>query len=109
MDLNDNRHLLLVRHAEIEAVRRWLTPGTRVLEIGGGNGYQAGIIASWGCEVHSIDVSQALDHMKGYYPVGEYDGERIPFPQESFDTVFSSNVLEHVERLPDMLLEIGEY
>ena len=78
----------------------------RVLEIGGGNGYQASVIASWGCEVHSIDLPQTGAAKQRYYPVQDYDGEHIPFSHESFDIVFSSNVLEHVELLDSFLLEI---
>jgi SAM-dependent methyltransferase len=36
-----------------------------------------------------------------------YDGERIPFGDESFDCVFSSEVFEHVFNLPDVLDEIN--
>ena len=104
--LVDQSHLERLRKAEIEAVKRWLKPGMRVLEIGGGNGYQASIIASWGCEVHSIDLPNVRAAKQRYYPVQDYDGERIPFSHESFDIVFSSNVLEHIGPLSSILLEI---
>ena len=106
MGLVESRHLPLLRKAEIETVQRWFKPGMRVLEIGGGNGYQASVIALWGCEVDSIDLPQTEATKQHYYPVQDYDGEHIPFSHESFDIVFSSNVLEHVELLSSILLEI---
>ena len=36
-----------IRHADIEALRSCIGLGDRVLEIGGGNGYQGGLVAGW--------------------------------------------------------------
>ena len=36
-----------------------------------------------------------------------YDGKRIPFPDSSFDSIFSSEVFEHVFNLPDVLTELN--
>lgn len=36
-----------------------------------------------------------------------YDGKRIPFADSSFDSVFSSEVFEHVFNLPEVLREIN--
>lgn len=106
LSLVENAHLPLLRQKEIEAVRSWFKPGIHVLEIGGGNGYQASVIASWGCNVKSIDLPQA-GTAKRYFPVQDYDGQHLPFSDESFDLVFSSNVLEHIELLDSILLEIS--
>jgi 2-polyprenyl-3-methyl-5-hydroxy-6-metoxy-1,4-benzoquinol methylase len=105
VSLVESRHLSLLRKEEIETVRSWFKAGMRVLEIGGGNGYQASVIASWGCEVNSIDLPRAGAEDR-YHRVQEYDGEHIPFTQGSFDMVFSSNVLEHIPHLPIMLEEM---
>src|SRR5712692_6234620 len=99
-------HVERLRKAEIGLVKDWFKPGMRVLEIGGGNGYQASFIASWGCEVHSIDLPQAQAERVHYYPVQEYDGKHLPYSNANFDLVFSSNVLEHIGPLGDMLQEI---
>lgn len=74
-------------------VRRWFPATGFVLELGGGNGYQARTIADWGYNIDSIDISCSAST---YFPVRSYDGKHIPFPEKKFDIVFSSNVLEHV-------------
>lgn len=97
-------HTEKMRRAEVEAVKPWFDPGDHVLELGGGNGYQAGIIASWGCDVVSIDVPDS-PHAETYYPVQSYDGVNIPYADESFDLVFSCAVLPFIKDLPPVLRE----
>jgi SAM-dependent methyltransferase len=95
-----------IRRAELELLRPHLHAGTRVLEVGGGLGVQARILASWGCEVESIDLAERNVGDRLVFPVTEYDGVNIPFRDDSFDAVFSSNVLEHVTDLPGLLSDI---
>ena len=95
-----------LRREEIDLVRHWFMPGMRVLELGGGNGFQAQILASWGCEVTSVDLP-AVTAAPFYYPVQAYDGRHIPFSDHSFDAVFSSNVLEHISHFEIILNEIA--
>jgi SAM-dependent methyltransferase len=92
-----------IRSAELESVKRWFPAGSRILEVGGGDGYQASIIAGWGHQVESIDIEPS----NTYFPVKQYDGEHIPFGASTFDVIFSSNVLEHLSRakLPVLLSE----
>ena len=94
--------LIRLRRAELECARPYFEHAARVLEIGGGSGYQASILKSWGCQVTSIDITRAANECS-YHPVCIYDGVRIPAGRDQFDIVFSSNVLEHVERLPELL------
>ena len=91
-------HLESIRLAEAEAVRPLFRPGRRVLEIGGANGYQAALLASWGLQVESIDLASRVKR-EMLFPVRDYDGGRIPFSDAEFDYVFSSNVLEHIRDL----------
>ena len=84
-----------MRIAELEQLKRWFPPQTRVLEIGGGTGTQAHIMSAWGCHVHSVDIQSCAERGL-YYPVMIYDGRNLPFKKAGFDLVFSSNVLDDV-------------
>jgi ubiquinone/menaquinone biosynthesis C-methylase UbiE len=95
-----------LRAEEFLRVRDNFCPGTRVLEIGGGTGYQASLIAALGSIVESIDVAHPSSDVETYYPVRLYDGRNIPYSNEQFDLVFSSNVLEHIRDLDAMLSEL---
>lgn len=100
-------HLEKLRRAEMESVREWFRPRLHVLEVGGGSGFQAQIISSWGCEVSAIDIAASDDKTRRYHPVYTFDGLSIPFADGTFERVYSSNVLEHVADLPSMLKEIS--
>lgn len=98
-------NLFDVRAEEFDVIRPFFKPGMHVLEIGGGTGYQANLIASLGVAVDSIDVASPQS-AKSYFPVRIYDGRTLPFADGSFDIVFSSNVLEHIPDLQKTLSEI---
>lgn len=100
-------HLSDIRAAEIERIVPHLAPGGRLLEVGAGTGQQAIVLQQRGFEVEAIDLAQSNYTDERVYPVIDYDGRTIPFPDASFDVVFSSNVLEHVPDLPRMHAEIG--
>ncbi len=94
-----------LRQAEFEVVEPYLPAGTRVLELGGGNGYQASLLAARGCDVVSLDVEVDESSPPRHFDVQPYDGVQIPFPDADFDVIFSSHVLEHVQQLPALLAE----
>lgn len=98
--------LIDIRTEEFNLIRRFFQPGMNVLEIGGGNGYQASLIARTGAVVESIDVAEPPAGVETYFPVRTYDGQILPYPDQSFDIVFSSNVLEHISELKSMLSEV---
>lgn len=79
--------------------------GFDLLEIGGGNGFQAQLLNKLSANVTSIDVCE-WQHGERLFPVTLYDGVNIPFSDSSFDMVFSSNVLEHVKDIDAILLEM---
>ena len=96
-----------IRRHEIAFVERHLPPGKRILEIGGGTGFQAKLLNEHGYDIASIDVPQSNYAEERVFPVLDYDGAVIPFPDDSFDVVFSSNVLEHVRDRRRLYAEIG--
>jgi SAM-dependent methyltransferase len=99
-------YLERVRLYEFDVVKKYFSKDARVLEIGGGSGFQARMIAVHGCQVESVDLADRPRLTEPFFPVRDYDGRSFPFPDASFDIVFSSNVLEHVPHLPEMLQEI---
>ena len=97
-------NLAFIRSQELEDLLRYLV-GRDVLEVGAGSGHQARALAERGFVVSAVDLPGSGDRLERVYPVLEYDGTRLPFPDRSFDLVFSSNVLEHVRELPALLAE----
>jgi len=93
--------LTRLRSAEIERVRSVLAEHRNILEIGGGNGWQAHVLSEWGHKVSSVDIEPSSI----YFPVMQYDGTHLPFASGHFDAIFSSHVLEHVENVRELLRE----
>jgi len=83
---------------QIEGILKTVVPaGARVLEIGAGAGWQARELAHHGYQVSAIDIPTSNHGKARIWPILDFDGRHIPFPDGSFDIVYSSNVLEHVE------------
>lgn len=98
-------HLRRLRRAEIDRLRKLLEPRRRILELGGSDGFQAAILSSWGHDVTSLDVASSARSATQFHPVMLYDGKSIPYGDCSFDVVFSSHVLEHIQALDRLLRE----
>jgi SAM-dependent methyltransferase len=96
-----------VRAAELEAILA-IAGGFKgkVLEIGGGTGSQAAALQRRGVDITSIEMAASNYRHARVFPLIEYDGIRIPFQDETFDTLFSSNVLEHVPHLDAFQIEM---
>ena len=93
-----------LRLNELEHIKAHISPSVNtVLEIGAGSGFQARHLSEVGLKVVSLDTHPAKEQ---HYPVIKYDGVSLPFDDSTFDMVFSSNTLEHVENLPELLREI---
>jgi len=99
-------HLNKLRSYEIEQIVSHLTPGVRVLEIGAGTGRQAAELVARGFKVTAIEIANSNYAAERMFDIVDYDGRTIPFPDKSFDIVFSSNVLEHVPDLSRLHSEI---
>src|SRR5690349_13281682 len=96
-----------MRSGEIAKVIPLFRPGARILEIGAGTGQQAAEIARHGFAVEAIEVGSSNYSGVRIFPITDYDGSHIPFPDASFDIVFSSNVLEHVPHLSELNRDIA--
>ncbi len=98
--------LNLIRDAELHEVLPRLRNAGKILELGGGTGVQAKRLSDAGCDVVSVDVPDSSYASNRVFPVIDYDGYRLPFADNSFDTIFSSNVLEHIPHLESFHSEL---
>lgn len=102
--------LSLVRKYELDLALKYF-PVTasgqpcHLLELGAGTGQQAKYLADIGYEVSAIDLPSSSYKDARVFPITDYDGEKIPAADESFDVIFSSNVLEHVVSIDAVLAE----
>ena len=94
-----HRHFMPV----IEALAGELRPGTRVLDVGCGNGFTCGEFLKRGCTVVGIDLSeQGIGQARQAHPKGRF--ELLPADDQvlarlnetPFDLVISTEVVEHL-------------
>jgi SAM-dependent methyltransferase len=110
MDLEFLEFLETIRVLELEKaldfIKKEKPDSSTLLEIGAGSGWQSKKLSENGFSVEAIDLesSEYADHR--VWQVKDYDGRHIPYPDEYFDVVFSSNVLEHIPRITDFQKEI---
>ena len=83
-----------------EMVRRWVSlQGATVLDVGCGVGMYTGAFRRETDRVFGIEIEferVAVAHRR-VDTVVQSPGERLPFPNDTFDLVFSNEVLEHVD------------
>lgn len=102
-----------LRLAEVEdsiaLLRRYKDSGD-LLEIGAGTGWQSKALSGAGYRVDAVDLpadSDISNHARSReWPIRDYDGAHLPFANQSFDIVYSSNVLEHVVELDTLTEEM---
>ena len=88
------------------------TSGKRVLDAGSGSGYGAAYLASHGANVTAFDAGvEAISHSKVRYAgqsvtyeVADFN-KSLPVDDRVFDTIFSSNVFEHVANIDGLVAE----
>lgn len=105
-NLKHLKHLRSLRLEEIKLIKDFIPTSNYVLEIGAGTGWQTQALSKMGYAIEAIDVEQSNYTEHRVWKVKDYDGKNIPFPDNTFDAVFSSNVLEHIRHLEDFQLEI---
>lgn len=85
--------------------------GIRMLDIGGGPGYFRDAFRAAGADYVALDADVGEMSGHGRIPASTVvgDGMNLPFRDEAFDLVYSSNVIEHVPepwRLADEALRV---
>lgn len=88
--------------------------GKRILEIGGGVGTDLAQFAKYGAVITDVDLSSGhlalaqenfrLRHLHGTFV--HHDAETLPFPDESFDVVYSNGVIHHTPNTQRVVDEI---
>jgi SAM-dependent methyltransferase len=87
--------------------------GSRILEVGFGDGYGVEILAGSVAEYVGVEVSPdalalaSANHRRSNVRFMLYDGTVLPFESESFDCVISFHVLEHLSGPEAFLAEVG--
>jgi len=88
-----------VRELELSTALEQLR-GKNLLELGGGDGYIAGLLTARGFHVTSIDIAPKCS------TVMKASAEALPFADASFDAVYSSHVLAHIHDKEKAFAEI---
>jgi ubiquinone/menaquinone biosynthesis C-methylase UbiE len=101
----DYTFLRQIREWELLQVLQSIPPGSRVLEIGAGAGWQALQLTQAGMTVEAIDIAENSYAPFQVFPVREYDGVRVPFDNASFDVVYTSHTLIRIKRLDVVMAE----
>ena len=77
-----------------------------ILEVGAGQGWASRYFAEKGCRVYAVDIVadesyglgaawRIMEHADTYFEPMLADGERLPFPSNSFDIVYFCGALHH--------------
>jgi SAM-dependent methyltransferase len=86
--------------------------GATLLDVGGGPGFFARAFEDRGAVYFAVDADAGEMRLHGRQPgprTVQASGEALPFGDDSFDVVYSSNVLEHVVdpwRLADEMVRV---
>lgn len=97
------------------ALKKYITPQSKVLDVGCGLGYGMAIMSVVAKEVHGIDVDiKAVNYSRNEYlgnnpkirSIQKYNGYKTPFPDKTFDVVTCVDVLEHVKDYHKFLIEL---
>ena len=85
---------------------RWIPPGSRILDVGCGDGTIASLIAaeSGATFIQGIDV---LARPTPRIPVQVFDGNNIPYADDSFDVALLVDVVHHASEPMVLLREVA--
>lgn len=99
-------HLENIRQYELNLIMNDLKDDDKILEIGAGAGWQSKILFDNGYDISAIDLENTNYKDEQIFDVICYDGYQIPYSDNSFDVIFSSNVLEHIPHIYEFQKEI---
>lgn len=110
---NTEQWVLFQKHLfAYKLAKEYLKKGSKVLEIGCGDGYGANYLAGNDINVIGIDVDKhSINYAQRKYKNNKlsfnlYNGESINYEPHSFDMVISFQVMEHVEKINQYLENI---
>jgi trans-aconitate methyltransferase len=97
-------------HELADGVMEWLAsrPGELVLDLGCGDGQLTARLAATGPEVRGVDASPSMvaaARARGIR-ADEASAEKLPYPDASFDAVFSNAALHWVRGQDEMMAEV---
>ncbi len=109
-----DRHQKAIRDVEWAAIKEYIPNGASFLDVGCGAGYaMKRAQADFNCTTFGVDPEPGA-HGVGRYDKSNMDGlniqqsfaEKLPFEDNSFDIVYCSHVLEHVNDEEQSLREM---
>src|SRR5215472_8664657 len=97
-------------HELAGGVLEWLAaePGERILDLGCGDGQLTARLIAGGANVQGVDASAAMvaaARNRGI-TADEANAEKLPYPDASFDAVFSNAALHWVRGQDEMMAEV---
>ena len=102
---DEEKWIKFIRNQELLSIKKILSQhnGKKILEIGGKDGYLAKILEEWGYEVISIDINPSSK----YFSVKKMNAINLEFNNNSFDIIFSSQVIAHIKEKNLLFKEIN--
>ena len=93
--MNDKKWIEFIRDQELLYIKKiiFINKIKKILDIGGKDGYIAKRFTDWGFDVISIDMNP----VSTYFDVKKMDALDLKFKSNSFDLVFSSHVIAHIQ------------
>src|SRR3989344_9125867 len=90
-------------------IKKHAKPGSGVFDFGCGSGYLVGELQKMGYNAYGIDFEkEAVDYgiNFGIKNLTLGSGNRIEYPEESFDLITAFDVLEHIENEKPIIKEL---
>jgi ubiquinone/menaquinone biosynthesis C-methylase UbiE len=105
-----NKYQTIIRDSEWGAIEDFINDNSKFLDVGCGSGYaMTKAIINKGCDAYGIDPEPNSYGVKfnSTTDLKIFQGfaEKIPFPDFTFDVVYSSHVIEHVNSIEKSLQE----